>query len=84
MINQLILLKQTHFFMHVFQNIAYNFFSITRRQLNFLLNGQSGELFRVGKIIIILSLSVGKSKYKNIDHRGKETQAYENDHIFPL
>ena len=34
--------------------------------------------------MIILSLSVGKSKYKNIDHRGKETQACENDHIFFL
>ena len=36
----------------------------------------------VGKIAIeILSLGVGISKNKNIDNRGKETCAYESDHI---
>ena len=37
----------------------------------------------VGKIIIIiiLSLRVGTSKNNNIDHQGKETCAYKNDHI---
>ena len=35
-------------------------------------------------IIIILSLRVDASKNKNIDHRGKETCAYKNDHISSL
>ena len=65
---------------------------LRRRQLNFLLYGQSGELFRVGRsakiIIIVLSFSVGTSKNKNIDHRVKGTSAimltqvtYETDPI---
>ena len=32
-------------------------------------------------IIIILSLRVGTSTNKNIDHRGKETCAYVSNHI---
>ena len=63
-----------------------------RRQLNYLLYGQSGELCWVGrsasKIIIILSFWVGTSKNKNIDHRVKETCAImstqvtcQTDHI---
>ena len=36
----------------------------------------------VGKIIIILSLRVGKTKNRNIDHRRKESYAKESDHIF--
>ena len=32
-------------------------------------------------MIITLGLTVDKSKNKNIDHRGKETCAYESDHI---
>ena len=52
---------------------------LRRRQFNYLLYGQSGELCRVsrsvGKIIIILSFRVGISKNKNIDHRVKETCA---------
>ena len=36
----------------------------------------------VGKIVmIILSLRVGRSKNKNIDHQGKETCAYKSNHI---
>ena len=33
-------------------------------------------------IIAILSLRVGTFRNKNIDQRGKETFAYESDHIF--
>ena len=65
---------------------------VSRRQLNFLLYGQSGELFRVGrsvgKIIIIQSFRISTSKNKNADHRVKETCAiwliqvtYEAEHI---
>ena len=64
-----------------------------RGQLNFLLSSQSGDLYRVGRlvgeIIIIVSFRVGTSKNKNIGHRIKETCAimsiqvtYEIDHIF--
>ena len=35
----------------------------------------------VGKAIIILSLSVGKSKHKNIDHWGKHTCDQERNRI---
>ena len=50
----------------------YNSKDIRRRQLNYLLYGQSGELFlslSVGKvIIIILSFRVDTSKNKNVDN----------------
>ena len=35
-------------------------------------------------IMIILSLKFTTSKNENIDHQGKETCAYENNHIFLL
>ena len=57
--------------------------SIRRRQLNFLLYGQSTELFRVGRsvckiIIIMLSFRVGTCTNKIIDNEVKEMYYYVN------
>ena len=55
--------------------------SFRRRQLNFLLYGQSGELFPVGRSVSKITIILSTSKKKNIDHRSRETCDHESDLI---
>ena len=55
---------------------------LRRKQLKFLLYGQSEELFRVGlSTKLIISFTAVTSKNKNIDHRVKETYAIDSTHV---
>ena len=73
--------------------VCYNK-TLRRRQLNFLMYGHSGELYRVGRSQnnnMNVSLKVGISKNKNVHHRVKENCAfmstqvtYETHHISVL